>query len=444
MLKKGGRGIITVENHRLEQTAGGPLETERKAYTMAKVKVGVFGAYRGKCMIEMLAQYPDAELVAICDRYEPLLRECKEIADKYHAKVTLYQDFEDFFKHDMDAVVLSNYAHEHAPFAIRLLKSGRHVASEVLPTKSMAEAVQLVEAVEESGRVYAYLENYCYFPCTMEMRRLYKEGVLGEVKHAEGEYVHNCEPGWLDLTYGDKNHWRNREPSTYYCTHSLLPILHITGRRPDIVIGLENTPSERLMRVGNPRAESAMEIVRLDNGGTVKSVHGNMLREPSSVWYSLYGSKASCESDRWDAGVSVLNLFDPSKSDNRTMYYPKPVVDTALSRSVATHGGGDFYTIHYFIQKILGNPEGSESIDVYEALDASMCGLLAYRSLCNGNVPIKVPNFRNQEEREAYREDYWNTFEDGPYKIINPNVPEIPDQVYEQARAKWLESQKNR
>ena len=73
-----------------------------------------------------------------------------------------------------------------------------------------------------------------------------------------------------------------------------------------------------------------------------------------------------------------------------------------------------------------------------------MCGLLAYRSLCNGNVPIKVPNFRNKEEREAYREDYWNTFEDGPYKIINPNVPKIPDEVYEQARAKWLESQKNR
>ena len=38
----------------------------------------------------------------------------------------------------------SNYAHEHAPFAIRLLNSGRHVASEVLPTKNMAEAVLLI------------------------------------------------------------------------------------------------------------------------------------------------------------------------------------------------------------------------------------------------------------------------------------------------------------
>ncbi len=33
----------------------------------------------------------------------------------------------------MDAVVLANYAHEHAPFAIRCLNEGKHVLSEVLP-----------------------------------------------------------------------------------------------------------------------------------------------------------------------------------------------------------------------------------------------------------------------------------------------------------------------
>lgn len=198
---------------------------------MKKIKVGVFGAYRGKCMIEMLAQYPHAQLVAICDRYEPLLRECKEIADKYHAEVALYQNFEDFFQHDMDAVVLSNYAHEHAPFAIRLLNSGRHVASEVLPTKNMAEAVQLVEAVEASGKVYAYLENYCYFPCTMEMRRLYQQGVLGEVKHAEGEYVHNCEPNWLDLTM-EKKSLENKGTFHLLLYPQPASYLHITGRGP--------------------------------------------------------------------------------------------------------------------------------------------------------------------------------------------------------------------
>ena len=59
----------------------------------------------------------------------------------------------------MDAVILANFANEHAPYAIRLLNSGRHVASEVLAVKDMAEAVALTVAVEQSGEVYAYLEN---------------------------------------------------------------------------------------------------------------------------------------------------------------------------------------------------------------------------------------------------------------------------------------------
>ena len=39
-----------------------------------KIRVGVFGAARGFTMIRVLSQHPDAELVAICDRYEPLFR----------------------------------------------------------------------------------------------------------------------------------------------------------------------------------------------------------------------------------------------------------------------------------------------------------------------------------------------------------------------------------
>lgn len=34
-----------------------------------KIKIGVFGAARGYVMIEVLAKHPDAELVAVCDKY---------------------------------------------------------------------------------------------------------------------------------------------------------------------------------------------------------------------------------------------------------------------------------------------------------------------------------------------------------------------------------------
>ena len=66
-----------------------------------------------------------------------------------NSHIAYYTDFDAFFQHDMDAVVLANYANEHAPYAIRLLNSGRHVCSEVLPVETMAQAVQLVEAVGE-------------------------------------------------------------------------------------------------------------------------------------------------------------------------------------------------------------------------------------------------------------------------------------------------------
>ena len=69
----------------------------------------------------------------------------------------------------MDAVVLANYATEHATFAIRCLRAGRHVMSEVLPSETMAQAVELIETVEETGLVYTYAENYCYMDLTFEM-----------------------------------------------------------------------------------------------------------------------------------------------------------------------------------------------------------------------------------------------------------------------------------
>jgi len=36
-----------------------------------------------------------------------------------HYGVTTYTDYDRFLEHDMDAVILANYFHEHAPFAIK-------------------------------------------------------------------------------------------------------------------------------------------------------------------------------------------------------------------------------------------------------------------------------------------------------------------------------------
>ena len=90
---------------------------------MSKLKIGVLGAHRGKTMINILMHYSNAELVAVCDKYEPSLESVRQTAAEKGVDVTFYNNFEDFLAHDMDAVVLANYAHQHAPFAIRCMEA---------------------------------------------------------------------------------------------------------------------------------------------------------------------------------------------------------------------------------------------------------------------------------------------------------------------------------
>ena len=376
-----------------------------------KLRIGVFGGARGNSMIQVLLHHPEAELVAVCDKYTPLLDLARQNAENAGLHIACFESFDDFIQYDMDAVVLANYATEHATFAIRCLKAGKHVLSEVLPSETMAQAVELIETVEETGLVYAYAENYCYMDLTFEMWRRYREGDIGDVTYAEGEYIHDCAACWLDITYGDLNLWRYHLCPSFYCTHSLGPIMTITGHRPVQVVGFENPPIEEFYHLGHAGGHaSGIEMVTLDNGATVKSIHGALKREPAQTSYKVFGTKGflgTCA----DAEGEKVRLYQESATqtcavENRYIV-PEKFVSAELAKNsgVATHGGSDFYPTHFFIEKILGHEDGKWSIDVYQAVDMGICGILAFRSILNGNMPIKVPNLRNKEERDAWRHD---------------------------------------
>ena len=420
-----------------------------------KLKIGVFGAGRGMSMMRVLAKHPQATLVAVCDKYQPALDKVNNLAEENQLAVSLYTDFEDFFLHDMDAVVLANYANEHAPFAIRLLKSGRHVLSEVLPCETMAQAVALIEAVEESGKVYAYAENYCYMWHTFEMWQRFESGEFGEVQYAEGEYIHDCAAIAPSITYGDRNHWRNNLYPTYYCTHSFGPLMTITGRRPVQVTGFTSQHNDKERPTGYKSGiRPGIELVVMDNGAVARSVHGALKREPGSVHYRVYGTKGSMESELFTPGYAPegqereIHVYLEGEKlcvGVNEYYAPDPASFTELAREFNTHGGSDFYPTHFFIQKILGNPEGIKySIDVYDAVDMGIVGILAYRSILAGNMPIRVPNLRNPEERDAWRHDNKSTNPDiSAGEDLLPCAPEgnfeYPDSVYDRIRQLWLE-----
>ena len=409
---------------------------------MDKVKIGVIGGGRGKSMIRYGREASNAELVAICDFRDDVLermkKECGEDGISY------YSDYDEFLKHDMDAVILANYANQHAPFAIKAMKAGKHVFSEVLPVQTLKEAVELIETVEETGKIYAYGENYCYMSAPYEMRKLYRQGLIGEFEYGEGEYVHNCEPIWPEITYGEPDHWRNNMYATFYCTHSIGPMIHITGLRPVKVTGFEGPKTERKVRVGSKSGSFGMELIQLENGGIFKSIHGDLYVD--SIWYSIYGSKGNMETARESAQNGAFDRiyihadeysggYDTTRKDT---YLPTRAQDEQ-AKSFG-HGTSDFYTMYNFVRKIQGDPD-ADIIDVYEALDMFLPGLFAYRSVLNGGIPMEIPNLRDKSVRDLYRNDTACTDPsvagDQLIPVFSKGNPEIPDAIYQEVKRKW-------
>ncbi len=378
---------------------------------MGKVKIGVLGAQRGKVMIRFMLHYPEAELVAVCDKHPAALGECRAEAEKAGVKVRFFSDFEQFLGCDMDAVILANYATEHTPYALRCFETGRHVLSEVMPAQTLGEAVQLVEAVEKSGLIYAYAENYCYMRAVLEMKRRYRRGDIGEFVYGEGEYVHDCTAEWEKLTGGDPNHWRNRAYASFYLSHSLGPLVAITGCVPERITAFETQQNRAMAEMGYRAATAASVLVKMKNGAVVRALKGHLKRSVPSVWYSIYGDRGSMESDRFGKRTYMLSAYTegerPGEGDF-SYYEPEREIDTPFSRSFESpegHSGSDFYTCYYFLEKLLGRPGGQNCIDVYQAMDMSLPGILAYRSILSGGMPVEYPDLREPAARERCRGD---------------------------------------
>ena len=214
------------------------------------IRVGVVGVGRGSSFAHSASEHLGLKLVALCDTWKERL---DEVGKKY--KVATYTEFDRFLEHDMDAVVLANYFHEHAPLAIKALRAGLHVMSETGACKTLAEGVALCREVEKSKRIYMFAENYPFTQFNLEMRRLYQAGEIGRVLYAEGEYNHPMSPDDRErLSPG--RFALAALPALDVLLHARAgALVNVTGEMPVSVIGLSVAAPELdkdSARVGDP------------------------------------------------------------------------------------------------------------------------------------------------------------------------------------------------
>lgn len=372
----------------------------------APIRVGVVGVGRGRSFAAAATESIGMKLVALCDAWEERL---KEAGSRYG--VATYTDYERFLEHDMDAVVLANYFHEHAPFAVRALAAGKHVMSETMACKTLAEGVALCRAVEKSGKVYMFAENYPYSAASQELRRLYRAGEVGCVRYAEGEYNHPGQEDWrLSISPGMK-HWRNWLPPTYYCSHALAPLMYVTDTMPVSVNALsiveERTQSPHTVKVSDA---GSILLARMDNGAVFR-IWGLMLSSIHRVKYEVHGDRgtiATAEPDHWST-VRIHHeewLRGPGQ-DADTTYAPDWPEHAELARA-AGHGGGDFWMDFHFANAIRAGEQ--PYLNVYRGVAMAAVGILGWRSCLQEGMPFRIPDFRDEAARSAFAEDHWSPF----------------------------------
>ncbi len=373
-----------------------------------KLRFGVFGTWRGLAYINALSKIDGAEVVAICDKDESKLKDAIRSCPK---DVKICADFEELIHSGIDAVVLANYFDEHSGFAVRALRAGVDVFSETTAGFTLKECVELVEAVEETGRVYALAENYPFYTANREITRVFQSGVLGEVIFAEGEYVHPMSAAEVRSITPSGHHWRNGLPTTYYCTHAMAPLMTATGLMPKKVIGKTSVSRAYARATGaQPGARcdnSGILLVEME-GGVVFRVAGDCGFGTRGNWYRLGCLKGCIENVRGNQDQVRLSFnpwdlpTDGSVSALSSVYSPAPSIVDGMAAG-ADHGGSDFWVTWSFVQDLLNGRQ--PFMNVYRATALSAIGILGWRSALDNSKQFDIPDFSKKEDRDRVRND---------------------------------------
>ena len=402
---------------------------------MEKIRLGVFGLGRGRSLFaSMLAA--GAEIVAVCEKDERRIEEALKIAPE----IAVYRNFDEFIEHPMDAVMLCNYFNEHAEYAVRCLERNIHVLSETTSNTTMADGVKLVRAAEKSKAFYMIAENYPFMVFNQEMRRVYRGGSLGHVLFAEGEYNHPLNPNNMAEVVKlrpSPEHWRNNIPRTYYITHSLAPLMYITGQRPVRVSAMPVYGYEE--DVTNPLNvhDRAAVITTLNDDRSVFRITGCAAFGCHENSYRICGELGQIENVRGSGNKVMLNYNKwnvPEGMEEHNYYKPEfPEEDKPLLEK-AGHGGSDFYVFREFISCIRENRR--PKFDEYFATTMASVGILAHRSILEGNKPFDIPDFHREEDRVKFENDELTPFygKNGE----SPTLPCCSDPGYTPSAAKAI------
>ena len=394
------------------------------------VRVAFIGlGMRGPGAVNRMTHIEGVEIAALCDISEENVKKVNAELEKTGLpKAKEFFGNEDVWREvtalpDVDLVYIATDWKSHAKIGIQAMKDGKHVAIEVPAAMTMDEIWNLINTSEQTRKHCIQLENCVYDFFELTTLNMVQQGLLGEVIHGEGAYIHGLQPYW-DRYW---NNWRmdfNRNHrGDVYPTHGLGPVcMAMNIHRGDKLNYLVSIDTKA---IGNPAhiKETTGEIVtdfrngdhtstfiKTEKGKTILIEHDVTSPRPYNRMYQLTGTKGFANkypieglalgSEGIDAELAVNheNLtahdFLPQEIFNAMMEkYKHPIIADIeeKAKTVGGHGGMDFimdYRMIYCLQN--GLPL---DMDVYDLAEWCCLIPLTEISLDNNSMPVEIPDF---------------------------------------------------
>jgi hypothetical protein len=387
------------------------------------VRIGIIGlGQRGSEAVERLSYIDGLEIVALCDKYpdriakaqQSLLRMQRPKAKEYSGEEG-WKDLCD--NHDLDLVYTPTPWPLHTPIAVRAMKNGKHACTEVPSAQTIDQCWELVETSEQTRRHCMMLENCCYDFFELLTLNMARQGLLGEIIHAEGAYLHDLSRDWLFNKNAYADMWRLKENighnGNLYPTHGLGPVAQCMninrGDRLERLVSmssndfsLNNLADEMAAKddffkpyVHQPyRGNMNTSILRSVKGKTIMIQHDVSTTRPYSRIHLVAGTKGIAQ--KWPDPEKIAFGHSWIKKEELDALYKKyspPIVNHIgdIAKDVGGHGGMDFIMDWRLIDCLRNGLPLDE--DVYDAATWSCLVPLTQRSVAKNSMPVDIPDF---------------------------------------------------
>lgn len=316
----------------------------------------------------------------------------------------------------LDLVYICTPWNYHTPMAIAAMKAGAHAACEVPIALTEKDCWEVVKVSEATKKHCMMLENCCYDFFEMLTLNLTRQGLLGDIIHAEGAYIHDL----LDLNFaknGYDNMWRLRHnmgaSGNLYPTHGLGPIAQCMninrGDKFDHMVSMSSNDFHMAKKAEELAAKDSFyqefvgkkfrgnmntTLIKTTLGKTIMLQHDVTSPRPYSRLHVLSGTKGFVSKYPEPERIAFGHDFI-SKDKLKELYaqYTPEIVKFIgeQAKKVGGHGGMDFMMDWRLIDCLRNGLPLDQ--DVYDAAAWSVIYPLSISSTGSKSKVIDIPDF---------------------------------------------------